>query len=172
MKQRRVRVGFDLDGVLIGKPFFVPDKVMEKLVRQKTDHKLLYRFPQSSFERKIRYISHHPILRPPIRKNIGLIEELSKSTKYELFVVSGRYSFLEERTREWFKYYKLRKPFKKIYINSKNEQPHLFKERMIKKLKLDVFIDDDQPLLRYLQNKLKKVEFLHTDENKDRIYQK
>lgn len=172
MKQRRVRVGFDLDGVLIGKPFFVPDRVMEKLVRLKTDHKLLYRFPESEIERKIRYLSHHPILRPPIRKNIKLIQELSKSKKYELFVVSGRYSFLEKRTWEWFKYYCLRKPFKEIYINLGNEQPHLFKERMIKKLKLSVFIDDDQPLLRYLQKKLKKVEFLHTDENKDGIYQK
>ncbi len=172
MKQKKVRIGFDLDGVIIGKPFFVPERIMEKLVRQKMDHKLLYRFPQSSFERKIRYFSHCPLLRPPITKNIKLIQEISKSKKYELFVVSGRYSFLKYRTREWFSYYKLRKPFKEIYINLKNEQPHLFKERMIKKLKLNVFIDDDQPLLRYLQRKLNNVKLLHTDDNKDSIYQK
>ena len=149
--QKRIRIGFDLDGVVIGKPFFVPDFVMEKLVRLKIDHQLAYRYPVSKGERHIRYLSHHPLLRPPIRKNIKLIKELYKSNKYELFVVSSRYSFLDRRTKEWFGYYKLRKFFKEIYINEKDEQPHLYKERMIRKLKLKFFIDDDKPLLDFLK---------------------
>jgi len=164
MSMRKTKIGFDLDGVVIGKPFFVPDIVMEKLVRMKVDHKLAYRYPESKGERYVRFISHHPLLRPPIRKNIKLIKELHKSNKYELFVVSSRYSFLDERTKEWFRFYKMRKFFKDIHINMKNEQPHIYKERMIKKLKLKVFIDDDKPLLNYLKKRIKKVDFVYVSD--------
>lgn len=164
--QKRIRIGFDLDGVVIDKPFFVPQILLERLVRKKTDHQLLYRYPQSSIERQIRIASHHPILRPPITKNINLIKELYKSKKYTLYVISSRYNFLEQRTKEWFKYYKLRKFFKDIHINLDNEQPHLFKERMIKKLKLSVFIDDDKPLLEYLKKKFKNIDLVYvTDQH-------
>ncbi len=163
---KKIRIGFDLDGVVIGKPFFVPQSLMEKLVREKVDHRLSYRYPKTAFEISVRIISHNPLFRHPIRKNIKLIKELYKSNKYELFVVSSRYSFLDERTKEWFKFYKMRKFFKHIYINMNNEQPHIYKERMIKKLKLKVFIDDDKPLLNNLKKKVKNVDLVYVSDNK------
>ena len=164
MTQKRIRVGFDLDGVVINKPFFVPIFLMELLVREKRDHTLIYRYPTTILEKKIRILSHYPLLRPPIKKNIGLIEELFKSNRYQLYVVSSRYSFLKNRTKEWFSYYKMEKFFKKIYINEKNEQPHFYKEKMIKKLKLNVFIDDDKPLLNYLKRKIKGVDLVYVSD--------
>jgi len=163
---KKVRIGFDLDGVIIDKPPFIPHSIMEKLVREHDHKKLSYRYPTSSFERKIRFWSHHPLLRPPIKKNIRLIKELYKSKNYKLFVVSSRYSFLEERTRQWFRFYKLRKFFEKVYINLEDAQPHLFKEEMIKRLKLDVFIDDDLPLLDYLRKQLKNVDLVYVEDQK------
>lgn len=50
--------------------------------------------------------------------------------------------------------------FRGIHINTQNEQQHIFKERMIKKLKLDVFIDDDRTFPDYLKRKLKKVDLV------------
>lgn len=160
LAKKIVRVGFDLDGVIIGKPPFVPKFVMEWLVRLHYDHQLAYRYPGKLVERQIRWLSHHPLLRPPIRRNIKLIKELYRSRNYKLYIISGRYSFLENRTREWFRFYRLNKFFEKIFINLENEQPHLFKEKMIKKLKLKVFIDDDIPLLEYLKKRLKDVELV------------
>lgn len=164
-KTKKKRVGFDLDGVIIGKPFFVPEFVMEKLVRKK-GRRLAYRYPESKTERAIRKISHIPVFRPPIRKNVSVIRKLHKSSKYQLFVVSSRYSFLEKRTEQWFKYHKLKKFFKDIYINLADEQPHLYKEKMVKTLKLDVFIDDDLRLLKYLRRKIKNVDFLYVKDYK------
>ena len=46
----------------------------------------------------------------------------------------------------------------------KNEQPHIYKERMIKKLKLEVFIDDDKPLLNYLKKRIKKVDLVYVSD--------
>jgi hypothetical protein len=172
MKKKKIKVGFDLDGVIIGKPFFVPQFLMELLVRSKKDHELLYRYPKTKFERWIRVVSHHPILRPPIRENIRLIEELSKSKKYKLYVVSSRYNFLAGRTKEWFGFYKLGKYFKYIYINTKNEQPHFFKERMINKLQLNTFIDDDRPLLNYLKKKISNTDMVYVTEHRKHFKKK
>jgi hypothetical protein len=170
-RKKKIRIGFDLDGVIIGKPPFVPKFMMEALVRKK-DHGLAYRFPKTKFERWIRWLSHYPVFRPPIKKNIRLIHELFKSRDYELFVVSSRYSFLEGRTGEWFKYYELRALFKEIYINLDNIQPHLYKEKMIKKLKLNVFIDDDRPLLEYLKSQLKNVDLVFVEDQETYINNK
>ena len=166
MGKEKIKIGFDLDGVIIGKPPFMPKYLMERLVRKK-DHGLAYRYPESKFERRIRWLSHLPLFRPPINKNIKLIHELYKSKNYELYVVSSRYSFLEGRTKEWFKFYRLRGLFKEIHINLKDEQPHIYKEKMIKKLKLNVFIDDDVLLLKYLKSKLKTTDLLYIDNHKD-----
>jgi uncharacterized HAD superfamily protein len=163
-KRKKIKIGFDLDGVIIGKPFFVPHTLMEWLVRSRTNLALAYRYPDLRFERLIRYFSHHPLLRPPINKNIKLIHQLYKSNKYELYVVSSRYSFLEKRTKQWFKFYNLHGLFKYIYINLNNEQPHIYKAKMIKNLKLDVFIDDDLPLLNYLKKHLDSVTLLYMED--------
>src|SRR4030043_1824577 len=168
MGKEKIKIGFDLDGVIIGKPPFMPKYLMEKLVR-KRGHGLAYRYPESKIERRIRWLSHLPLFRPPIKKNIKLIHELYKSKNYELYVVSSRYSFLEGRTKEWFKFYRLRGLFKEIHINLKDEQPHIYKEKMIKKLKLNVFIDDDRPLLEYLKKELGDVELIFVEEKEKHL---
>ena len=42
MVKKNIRIGFDLDGVIIGKPPFIPNYIMEKLVRNPTGKKLGY----------------------------------------------------------------------------------------------------------------------------------
>jgi uncharacterized HAD superfamily protein len=168
-KSKVIRIGFDLDGVIINKPPFVPALLMELLVRAHNKKDLSYRFPNTKLEQFVRWFSHHPMFRPPIKKNINLIHQLYKNKNYELYVVSSRYSFLDKRTKQWFDYYCFDRLFKKIYINLKNEQPHKFKERMIKKLKLKVFIDDDLPLLNYLRTQLKSVDLLFVEDNESYI---
>jgi hypothetical protein len=164
-KRKITRIGFDLDGVIIGKPPFVPIFLMDLLVRSHENKELSYRFPNTRFERFVRWFSHHPIFRPPIKKNINLIHELYKNKNYELYVVSSRYSFLEKRTKQWFDYYCFDGLFKKIYINLKDEQPHLYKEKMINNLRLNVFIDDDLLLLEYLKKRIDNIELLFAKEN-------
>ena len=36
-------------------------------------------------------------------------------------------------------------------MNEKDEQPHEFKERMIKELKLDIFVEDNLDIVRHLR---------------------
>jgi hypothetical protein len=67
MGKEKIKIGFDLDGVIIGKPPFMPKYLMERLVRKK-GYGLVYRFPKSKIEKYIRWLSHFPLLRPPIKK--------------------------------------------------------------------------------------------------------
>lgn len=152
-----MRVGIDLDGVLVGGPPFVPSWLLELLYRGPKDKKLHYRIPDSQAEIWIRRLSHNPFFRPPISKNI---EKLKNMNKDELFLVTSRFSFLQDKTKNLLQFYGLNKYFKDIVLNLGNEQPHIFKQKTIEKLKLDVFIDDDKDLVSFLKKELPKVKFL------------
>ncbi|OGM27689.1 hypothetical protein A3D00_00335 [Candidatus Woesebacteria bacterium RIFCSPHIGHO2_02_FULL_38_9] len=155
-KKRIIRIGFDLDGVFIDKPPLIPGKVIEWLYRSHSNRQLSYRYPKTRLERLIRRISHYYKFRPPIKQNLDFIKKLSKDEGYELYVISGRYAFLEKRTQIWFKINGLDRTFREVNINLKNEQPHVFKEKMLKKLKPDIYFEDDELIAKYLARKLAK----------------
>lgn len=156
-----MKIGFDLDRVFVDTPPFVPNKVID-LFYKKKNGRLYYRTP-GKLEQKIRIFSHTPILRRGIRKNIQEISRLSKKNHSEIFLISGRFSFLKNRTKEWFKKYKFEKNFKEIYLNFENQQPHLFKNEIIKKLSMSKYIDDDLDLLKYLSKENTKTMFFWLD---------
>lgn len=153
-KEKSIRIGFDLDGVIIGKPPLVPRKVLEWFVREHDSKNPRFRYPKFFLERRLRWFTHYHRFRPPIVKNLEFVKKISKDKNYELFVISGRYSFLKERTEQWFKVHKLDGVFKEIHLNLRNEQPHVFKEKLLKKLKPDYFFEDDELIVNYLKKKL------------------
>lgn len=155
MKAKNLKIAFDLDGVIVDKPPLVPKALLERLFKGGGSNKLHYHFPHSLLEQFIRKLSHFYILRPPIKNNISFIKEIAKNGQYELYVVSGRYSFLEKETETWLEKRKLKGLFKNIYLNKGNEQPHLFKEKILKEIKPDIFIDDDEAIVDYLCHKIK-----------------
>lgn len=142
-----MKIGFDLDRIFIDHPPFIPSEVVDRLYRKKTKGELLYRIPTSP-EQTLRRLSHLPLFRPPIASNISFLSEISK--KHDLYLVSSRYNFLEDITMLLMKKYKLDICFDQMYFNFENKQPHIFKDEKIKTLKLDRFVDDDLPLLRFL----------------------
>jgi len=151
--EKKIKIAFDLDGVIIDKPPLIPKKLLEKLFRGSKKNGLHYRFPKSKREQTLRKISHYYLLRPPISKNIDFIKKLSRDKRYDLYIISARYSFLKKQTDNWIAKRGLNKIFKKICLNSKDEQPHLFKEKVLTAIKPAIYIDDDNLLADYLVNK-------------------
>jgi hypothetical protein len=153
-----MNIGFDLDKVFINFPPLIPSKIIEWFYKGKTNHELKYRFP-SKIEQIIRNISHHPLLRSPITQNLNYIKNsaLEKQNKY--YLISSRFSFLKKRTASLIKRHELNKIFNEMYFNYENKQPHQFKDEIIKKLNLDMFVDDDLQLLEYLTDKNPKTNF-------------
>jgi len=147
-----MNIGFDLDRIFINTPPFIPAAIIERLYRKKSNGILLYRIP-SRQEQIIRIISHHPLFRPGIKKNLTFVKSLASTNNNQLFLISSRFAFLKIQTDGIVKKYKLENIFQKLYFNFADIQPHIFKLEIIKKLKLDKFVDDDLYLLKYIASK-------------------
>jgi uncharacterized HAD superfamily protein len=156
-----MKIGFDLDRVLINYPPIVPALFIDWLYRNHdVKEQVSYRYPKSSFERWFRKLTHFYLLRPKMTKNVDFVVSLSQSSNHDLYLVSSRYKFLEDLTLKILNRYGLGSAFKSVNLNIKDEQPHLFKTRVIKELNLDIFIDDDLDLLKYLSNNLSKTKLV------------
>lgn len=145
-----MNIGFDLDKIFIDYPPFLPAALIERLYRKKSNGELAYRIP-SGIEQKIRQISHYHKLRPPITNNINYMRTLVTTNKrHTYYLISSRFGFLDKQTKTVIEKYKIKELFKKSFFNNKNEQPHVFKDRMIKELDIALYVDDDLLLLKYL----------------------
>lgn len=159
MSKNKLKVGFDLDGVIVGKPFFVPKKLLEWLYRAHDSKGEKYRVPTFLPEIYLRKASHHWLMRSPLKLNLRKIKKLINNKNIDPYFISGRFNFLNHRTIVWFKRHLPEFPFDKVFINIKNEQPHLFKEKIIKKLGLDYYFDDDKLTYDYLKNNVDNTKF-------------
>ncbi|MDO8270198.1 MAG: hypothetical protein Q7T54_06035 [Candidatus Levybacteria bacterium] len=156
-----MRIGFDFDKVFINYPPFLPYFLVDFLYKgtsvfRKTTAStasLHYRFP-GFIEQRIRIFSHYPLFRSLINDNIEALKKLTMGKNKKTYLVSSRFSFLKKRTDAILEKYKLHSYFDDIYFNYENQQPHVFKEQTIKKLKLDTYIDDDLQLSLYLSKKI------------------
>lgn len=159
-----MNIGFDLDRIFINTPPFVPGEIITKFYKKKDNGVLLYRIP-SKPEQLFRRATHIPLFRPPIEENLAFLNSIPKKN-HKLYLISSRYKFLEGVTNDLIKKYGLDKIFDELYFNYENKQPHIFKNEILKKLKLDIFIDDDLSLLQYVAKDNPKTKFywLETDE--------
>lgn len=153
-----MNLGFDLDKIFVDYPPFIPGSLIDRLYKKKANGVLQYRIP-SKTEQVFRLMTHHPFIRPLIKENIAFIQSLHRNNKYKNFLISSRYGFLKNRTAELMKQLNFHSLFEELHFNYHNEQPHEFKEKVMKELRIDRYVDDDLPLLRYLALKQKEKHF-------------
>jgi hypothetical protein len=161
-----MNIGFDLDKVFINYPPCLPSQLFDKLYKKKDNGILVYRIPQYP-EQLIRKATHLPFLRPPITKNLEFLKSIPKAHN-KLYLISSRYHFLEKATERVTKKHGLDKIFDKMYFNFKNKQPHIFKDEIIRPLKLDIYIDDDLSLLKYVAKNNPNVKFFWLTKQRDK----
>lgn len=157
--------GFDLDKIFIDYPLFVPATFIDWLYKQRVNGTLCYRIP-SRPEQWFRVLTHHPILRQPISKNIEFVRKKASENSDNYYLISSRFGFLRKRTNEIVKKYDFNKIFDGMFFNFANEQPHIFKKRFVERLKLDFFVDDDLPLLCFLAKDIQKTMFFWLNRRK------
>lgn len=162
-----MNVGFDLDKIFIDYPPFVPDGLIDRLYKKKSNGELSYRIP-SKAEQIVRLISHYSLFRPPIKKNIEIIKKLHRKNTDKYYLISSRFNFLRNKTEALIKKHQLDKFFDRLFFNFKNEQPHFFKKAVIEKLKIDLYVDDDLSLLNYLLLENSKTKFFWLNNNESK----
>ena len=149
--KKKIRIGFDFDGVVAYNPFRIcryPISLIKKYLFGV--QRLSFWYPHKKWQQIFWIIIHESSVFPS--KGVDLVQNMVKDKIIEAHLITGRYSFLDHKLNTWLKRYCLDKVFKTININKNNEQPHLFKEKMIKKLKLDYFIEDNLDIVNYLEN--------------------
>ena len=154
MNKKPLRVGLDLDGVILYNPTRIARPMvafLKKLFRV-GKHTKFY-IPRSPFEKFVWNLLHRSSLF--VAPGLDEIRQLVKEKKIEAYIVTARYNFLQKDLDEWLKKIEAEKYFTKVYANTKNEQPHLFKERLLRNLKLDVFIEDNWDIVNHLRSELK-----------------
>ena len=158
-----MRIGFDLDRIFINTPPFVPNSLISKFYKKRDNGILLYRIP-SRPEQLLRKAAHTTPFRPPMKANLAFLRALAKEKKHHLYLISSRFKFLEPETNYIVKKYGLDHIFEKLYFNYDNKQPHEFKNEILQKLHLDIFVDDDLSLVRYVAKNNPGTTFFWFDE--------
>lgn len=154
MKKQILKIGFDLDGVLLYNPARIIRPIMsfvKKYILKRDLNKFYY--PKNKIEKLIWWFLHKSSLWPA--PGIDEILSLIKQKKIQAYIVSARYELLESDFARWHKIIDPNKLFLGYFYNDKNDQPQIFKEKMIKKLKLDIFVEDNWDIVKHLNSKLK-----------------
>src|SRR3989304_7235575 len=132
----KIKVGLDFDGVVAYNPFRViraPVSLVKK--RLLGFRKLSFYYPRRKWEQIFWKILHESSIFPA--RGIDLLVDAIKRGTIEAHLITARYSFLDDHLYDWLDKYKIKRLFTSINLNKKDEQPHLFKERIIKQRTLD-----------------------------------
>ncbi|MEX1052412.1 MAG: hypothetical protein WEC80_01030 [Patescibacteria group bacterium] len=153
--KKELKVGFDLDGVILYNPARVARPILA-LFRKLFIHKPKSHFyiPQSSVEKLFWFLLHKTSFKPAYgyKRLINLV----KNKKIKAYLITGRYSSLKSDFIDWTDKLDAKSVFTKVLYNKNNKQPHKFKEDMIKKYNLDVFVDDNWDIVQLLSEKKRK----------------
>lgn len=145
-----LRVGFDMDGVLLYNPARIIRPFISLLKKKKVLERkeLEFYVPHPGWEEFFWEMLHKSsfCLAPGYKQ----ILQLRKQNLIEPYLITARFNHLKKDYLKWKKRMKADEVFKQCFINDQDEQPHLFKERMIKELKLDVFVEDNWDIVHYL----------------------
>ncbi len=158
MNKAKIKIGFDLDGVIL----FNPSRVFRSLISKSKQAHLLPRkelefyHPTSQLEKLLWLLVHKSSFKLAV--GFAQLEELALSNQLELYIVSARFACLRSDTQKWQKVIDRNHIFKGIYFNDQDEQPHLFKQKMIKMLDLDIFVEDNWDVVHYLSNNQQKTQ--------------
>ena len=151
MPKKILKVGFDLDGVILYNPARILRPIIA-IVKRVILHKkgLEFYYPRSNWEKLLWRAFHwSSFITAP---GLSDLVDLAKSGKIEAYIVTARFDYLKDDFHSWIKKINGNKFLKGYYHNVNNEQPHLFKEKMIKRLNLDIFVEDNWDIVDYLNS--------------------
>lgn len=152
MKKKPITVGIDFDGVLAYNPFRIARAPVTYMKRKILGEKKTHFFiPQSPAERLVWTLLHESSIFPA--KGIGLLRELSQNNQIEAHLVTARFSFLQKPLYDWLRRYNVEQSFSSITINKNDEQPHIYKARVIEEKKFNYYIEDNLDIVKHISHK-------------------
>lgn len=147
--KKKLIVGLDFDGVVAYNPFRIIRAPISYVKRNFLGvKKLKFIYPRYRWQQAVWTLLHESSVYPG--NGIELLRELTAAGLIETHLITARYHFLDGHLYRWLDKYKMRKLFKTVNLNKDDQQPHLFKEMLIEKIKPDIFVEDNLDIVRYL----------------------
>jgi len=156
--KKTLKVGFDLDGVILYNPIRICRGLAKKFLKPLKSillhqDKSSFYMPKSDFEKYLWLLIHKTSYK--INNGYEELKKLPKEKNIKFYLITGRYSFLNKDFKHWLKKIDSKNIFTKCYYNSKDLQPNEFKEKMIKKLDLDIYVEDNFDIIEKLNHHTK-----------------
>ena len=149
MKKQIIKVGFDLDGVLLYNPTRIARPIIVFIKKIFfTDQIDKFHYPKTAIQHIIWSLLHKSSMF--VSPSYEEIKNLIKNKQIEAYIISARYEFLKSDFDKWINIMKAKKYFKKFYINKNGKQPYIFKREIISRLKLDIYIEDNWDIVRQI----------------------
>jgi len=150
---QKIRVGFDFDGVI----FYNATRNLRAYIYFVKRYLLGIRqtkfyLPKSGWTQKIAYFLHSTSSRP--NRGCKQFLDLVNDPHFEVYIITARPSFMKDNIHDLLRKYDLGR-LKRIIQNKKDAQPHLYKEKLIKELHLDFFVEDNWDIVKHLAQKTK-----------------
>ncbi len=151
-------VGFDFDGVVIYNPLHIARAPITWFKRQFLGlNKTSFYKPQHRWQYLIWKILF--LFSFPATDGLREIEKLKNEGKIMPILLTGRFDLSRKKVQRILGRAGFANLFSEIITNSENEQPHLFKERVIAEKKMDIYVEDNIDIVLYLCKKLPHVKF-------------
>lgn len=165
-----LKVGFDFDGVILYNPARVLRPFLGYLRGKKKKNgktSLYFYHPKSKIQRLFWLLAHQTSLFPS--PGLDEVRDMVASRSIEAYIITGRSSFLQADFDRRLRSIKADKFIKQACLSEKDEQPHKYKARMIAKLKLDCYVEDNWNIAQYLSQNTQARIFWITNAADDHI---
>lgn len=144
-----IRVGFDLDGVIL----YNPARIIRPLIKTwkakvKKTNKVSFFVPQNRAQVLVWDLLHKSSMFPA--KGLDDITTLVQTGKIQAYIITARFGHLDQDTNRWFKKLNRNQVFTKCIRNQHNKQPHIFKAEMASKYQLHYFVEDNFDIVSHL----------------------
>lgn len=152
---KKIRVGFDMDGVLLYNPLRTGRPIISFIKKYFLKRKTTkFYLPKPGLETFVWTVIHKSSMF--MADGVEKIKSMIRENKIEAYIVTGRYSSLKGDVDYWFNKINKENLFHQCFYNDGNEQPHAYKERMIEKLDLEYFVEDNWDIVSHLNNYIQK----------------
>lgn len=154
-KTKILKVGFDLDGVILYNPARNVRPILaylrKKFIKKEKEH---FYIPATIPAKTFWWLVHKSSIMPA--RGLKELKRLTKKKKIHAYLITARYDSLRRDFDRWMNRIDAKNIFVKFFHNDANLQPHEFKRRMIEKLDLDYFVEDNWDIIRLINKDSKK----------------
>ncbi len=147
--KKKIVVGLDFDGVVAYNPARLARFPISFIKRHILGvQKVQFFVPKTPIQRALWALVHETSMFPS--QGATLLRHLVRSGQIEAHLVTARFGYLEEGLLRFLNRWDLADCFTSITLNSKEEQPHKFKERIIRLHKFSYYVEDNWDIVSHL----------------------